>query len=256
MYWTSLPYALETLRQAGVTEEDCLNLKFRWSDMDSFSVTLDNKSIKRSSYPQWRHYLAPLPFPIFSAWGANRFLDAQGMRHFNMALKRLKLYENGRLIGPGNYRQALIQRHGIIGWMTTGSSINFASPDNSSPAQNGRTYRLTYVSEKDWKWQDKPSFNEKLVRIHPYPDIKTPSGTWCAVLDNESPDPVLVPDPAPQDKKAAEAALKRHTFTENGKVLSGWKRDQNLIIFKTSDNTDPRTNGREYRLVYKNGKEQ
>ena len=255
MYWASLPYMLETLRKAGVTEEECFKMKFEWQDMDSFVIDIDNSQVKRSAYPQWKHYLYKLKEPVFSATGAGRYLDAKAMVHYLMALKRLKLYENGRLIGPQGYANSLIQSNGVLGWVPLGGSFNFAVYDNSHPAQNGRKYKIVYTSEKDWKWEDKPSFSEKLIRIYPYPDVKKVSGTWCAALDNVSPDPVLVPDPRPEDKREAAEALKRHTFTENGKVLKTWRRDQNLIIFKTSDNSDPRTNGRVYQLVYKNKKD-
>ena len=131
--------------------------------------------------------------------------------------------------------------------------------DNSAPGKNGRKYVFVYTSEKDWKWEDKPSFNEKLVSFHTYP-VLAPANVkplwYCASLVNESPEPILVPDPSAEDKKNADEALKRHTFTENGKVLTKWYRLQNLIVFQTSDGSDPRTNGREYRLVYKNKKDQ
>ena len=65
----------------------------------------------------------------------------------------------------------------------------------------------------------------------------------------------MVPHPRPEDKARAAAALKRHRFTENGKVITNWRRWQNLIIFRTSDDSDPRTNGRVYQLIYKNEKD-
>ena len=85
------------------------------------------------------------------------------------------------------------------------------------------------------------------MNFFPYWSPKTP---WCASLENESPDEVLI-YPAPAEvKKEAAAALKRHTFTENGKPLKNWYRRQNLVVFQTSDNSDPRNNKREYRLLY------
>ena len=124
------------------------------------------------------------------------------------------------------------------------------SSDNSDPAKNGRKYVLKYTSEKDWKWEDKPSFNEKLEKIRPYPAAPAGEKWWYAQLENESPGEVLV-YPAPAEmKKAAAAALKRHTFTENGKALKNWYRRQNLVVFQSSDNSDPRENKREYRLRY------
>ena len=81
------------------------------------------------------------------------------------------------------------------------------------------------------------------------------SGVWCASLKNESPEDVLVYPAPPAVKREADAAWERHIFTENGKALKGWKRWQNLVVFRTSDGSDPRTNGREYRLIYTNKKD-
>jgi len=255
MYWASLPYALETLRKAGVTEEECFKMKFKWQDMDSFVIDIDSSKVKKSAYPQWKHYIYSLKTPIFPGWGAHRYLDKEDMVHYNMAVRRLKLYENGRLAGPVGYLHRLIQNNGVLGWVSFGNYIEFTTFDNSHPASNGRKSKLVYTSEKDWKWQDKPSFKETLTRIYPYPDINKAGKEWCAILDNESPETVMVPNPRPEDKVEAAAALKRHRFTENGKVITNWRRCQNLIIFRTPDNSDPRTNGRVYQLIYKNKKD-
>jgi hypothetical protein len=148
--------------------------------------------------------------------------------------------------------------YGYPGWSCTGATLLMNASDNSDPSKNARKYLFVYTAEKDWKWEDKPSFNEKLRQIHTFPPLPYTAAApvwWCASLEHESPDPVLVPFPTPEDKKEAAEALKRHIFTENGKVLKNWYRNQNLIIFKTSDGSDPRTNGREYRLVYRNKKD-
>ena len=146
-------------------------------------------------------------------------------------------------------------KNGLIGWSSLGWSLMMTASDKSDPRTNGRKYVFEYTSEKDWKWEDKPSFDEKLVKIYPYPDISKVSGTWCAVLDHESPDPVLVFKPSKEVAKRAAAALKRHTLTEDGKVLKNWRRNQNVVIFTVPDGSDPRTNKREYRFTYKSEKD-
>lgn len=251
----SYPYALETLRQANVTEEECFKIKYKWEDLPSRSEVLPNSKFKKTPYTQYDYYSVPLAGHIFPDWGVERLLDAEGGKRYHLAVKRLKLYENGKSIGPGAFRHLSIFSGSPYGWSTTGSSLMMNTPDKSDPRTNGRKYVFTYTSEKDWKWEDKPSFNEKLTNVFPYPDFKKVSGTWCALLENESPDPVLILNPSKEVKAQAEAALKRHTFTENGKVIKNWQRNRNILIFKTSDNSDPRTNGREYRFVYKNSKE-
>lgn len=194
----------------------------------------------------------PLSRPVFRDWGIDKDLDAEGKKRYKLAIQRMRLYEDGKLIGPGVFSHALIMKNGIMGWSCKGGGLMMATPDNSHPAANGRKYVFKYTSEKDWKWENKPSFNEKLKQIRPYPDISRVSGRWCAFLENESPDPVLVLNASKEVRAAAAAALKRHTLTENGRPLKGWHRNQNIVIFKTSDGSDPRTNGREYRFIYRN----
>lgn len=252
VYWNTLPYALETLRRAGVTEEECFNYKYKWCDLESRTEVLPNSRFVKSPYLQNKHYTVRLPRPLFQDWGLdNKFSPAEAVR-YRMAVKRMRFYEDGKLIGPGAYPHRSIMTNGAPGWSCTGASVMMNASDNSDPRTNGRKYVFKYTSEKDWKWEDKPSFNEKLVNFFPYRSPKTP---WCASLENESPDEVLVPHASAAVKAAAAAALKNHTFTEDGKELKQWKRNQNLIIFQTSDGSDPRTNGREYRLIYRNRKD-
>ena len=254
-FWISYPYVMETLRKAGITEEECLKFRYKWKDLQSTSEVLPNARFKKTPYTQYSYYSVPLECKLFPDWGVEQLLDAEGGKRFRLAVKRMKLYENGKSLGPASFPHRYIMYGSPIGWSCTGTSLMMNTPDKSDPRTNKKKYVFSYTAEKDWKWQDKPSFNEKLIRIYPFPDVNKPSGTWCALLENESPDPVLILNPSKEVKMQAEAALKRHTFTENGKVIKQWKRERNILIFKTSDQTDPRTNGREYRFSYKNGKE-
>jgi hypothetical protein len=255
MYLNTFSYMLETLRKAGVTEKECFNYAFKWQDLPSQQELIPNSRFKRSAYPQNRHYFCTLKKPLFGDWGVERYLNKTDTLRYHFAKRRLKLYENGKLIGPGCFPHRSIMSYGYPGWSCTGATLLMNASDNSDPSKNARKYLFVYTAEKDWKWEDKPSFNEKLRQIHTFPPLPYTAAApvwWCASLEHESPDPVLVPFPTPEDKKEAAEALKRHIFTENGKVLKNWYRNQNLIIFKTSDGSDPRTNGREYRLVYRN----
>ena len=249
VYWNTLPYALETLRKAGVTEKECFNYKYQWRDLESRTEVLPNSRFVKPPYTQYKYYTISLRRKLFQDWGLETNLTPADARRYRLAVKRMRFYEDGKLIGPGAFLHRDIINNGYPGWSCRGGSVMMNSSDNSDPRTNGRKYIFTYTSEKDWKWEDKPSFNEKLVKFFPFRDKKMP---WCASLVNESPDELLVPDGSAAVKAAVDAALKRHTFTENGKVLKTWKRNQNLIIFQTSDGSDPRTNGREYRLIYKN----
>jgi len=252
LYWNTLPYALETLRKAGITEKECFSYKYRWQDVESRTEVI--KKIARSAYPQNRYSVAQFQKPLFRDWGLEKNLDAEGVIRYRLAIKRMRLYEDGKVIGPGAFPHVCIRENGYPGWSCTGEGLMMNTSDNSDPAKNGRKYVFKYTSEKDWKWEDKPSFNEKLEKIIPMPGAKD-SGEWCSSLKNESPEEVLVYPAPPAVKAEADAALKRHIFTENGKPLKKWRRWQNLVIFQTSDGSDPRTNGREYRLIYTNKKD-
>ena len=254
-FWLSLPYVMDTLHRAGITEKECLTLKYKWEDFPSRTEVLKNSSFKKTPWIQHCHYTVPLSKQIFRDWGLDKDLDDEGKIRYRLALKRMKLYEDGKLLGPGVFAHALIMKNGLIGWSSLGWSLMMTASDKSDPCTNGRKYVFEYTSEKDWKWQDKPSFDEKLVKIYPYPDISKVSGTWCAVLNHESPDPVLVFKPSQEVAKRAAAALKRHKLTEDGKVLKNWRRNQNIVIFTVPDGSDPRTNKREYRFTYKSEKD-
>lgn len=256
MLLTALPYALEQLRKAGVTEDECLNFQYDWIEPASYTEILKTSTITPSPYPQYRNGWSVAAASSFPDWLPGGLLKPEAFRKWQKAISRYKLYENDRLIGPTPYGHIYIMQNGLIGWSHGGGNILFSTSDNSNPAENGRTYRLVYTSAADWKWEDKPSFSEKLPpdKIYPYPDIKAaPQEWWCCSLVNESPDPVCIYPEPPEIQQLADAALKRHAFTENGKPLAHWRRDQNLVIFKTSDGSDPRTNGREYRLQYTRG---
>ncbi len=252
---TALPYSLERLKIAGISEEEALNFRYSWTEPESFSEELNTAVIKPSPYPQIRAWNYSVANPSFPDWGVDRFLIPEDIPKYRAAISRYKLYEDGILIGPNCFAHALINRNGLMGWSHLGKAISFTTPDNSNPAENQRRYLLEYTSAADWRWQDRPSFSETLEIIYPYPDLATPSQKWCSPLKHESPDQCLVyPVPAEVAAKV-KAAWQRHLFTEDEQPLTTWQREQNLIVFQTSDGSDPRQNGRTYRLKYTCGEE-
>lgn len=252
---TALPYTLERLQAAGISETEALAFRYAWTEPESFTEELKTAIIKPSAYPQIRTWHYPVANQSFQDWGVDRSLRPEDCPKYYAAIRRYKLYEDGILIGPNKFSHALSQRNGRIGWSHLGHAISFTTPDNSNPAENGRRYLLQYTSAADWRWQDRPSFAETLTTIYPYPDIAKPGQEWCAPLQHESPDPCCLHPAPPEVTAQVEAALKRHLFTEDGQALTTWRREQNLIVFKTSDGSDPRQNGRTYRLQYTSGQE-
>lgn len=253
MFATALPYCLERLRLAGVQEDECLDYQYDWVEPESFTEILATADIKPSTYPQWRNgWTVKVSNVSFADWYAGGTFSPEGQILWRKAVQRYKLYEDGRLLGPVSSAHRLIMENGTFGWSHRGGNILFSVPDNSNPAENKREYRLVYTSAADWRWQDQPSFDEILPadKIYPYPDLSKVSGEWCCSLANPSPDPVCIYPEPPELQKLYQESLQRHRFSEDGTPLSEWRREQNLIIFKTSDGSDPRRNGRCYRLQY------
>jgi PcRGLX-like protein central beta sandwich domain/PcRGLX-like protein C-terminal alpha/alpha toroid domain/PcRGLX-like N-terminal RIFT barrel domain len=273
-FTANLPYILEQLRLKGVKEEECLDYKWKWTEPDSFEEKLISTKIKPISpflkLHSWNYYTKNL-----SPGGKiNPLMPADIQRKWAAAIRRHKLYEDNKLISPHPFSRSMIRKNGKYGWSRRLSgALVFATTDNSDPRKNGRKYRLVYTSEKDWKWQDKPSFTETLKKdnIYPFPDASNNnSKSWCYLTDNESPDTINI-YPAPTELTAKwKASLTRHSFSEDGKTLSfvksysplrkgshkGWTRFQNLVVFTTKDGSDPRKNNKKYVLSYISEKEE
>ena len=251
---TALPYMLEQLRLKGIDEEQCFAYLYRWVDFPEVREVLEPAKIKKQLFRRQPHdYMYSLKTPLFRDYPGNLKLSHDDMMKYKKAVRRLKLYENGKLIGPVSWRHRLMWQNGTLGFSCWGGALSLTTQDNSHPGENGRQYTIVYTPEAKWKYEDVPSFKEKLKKIWPYPDITKVSGEWCASLEHESPLEICVWPEPPELKAKVKAARERHRFTENGKLLQNWRRDQNLIIFRTSDGSDPRTNGKKYILEYKTG---
>ena len=55
---------------------------------------------------------------------------------------RLKLYEDGRPLGPAHSLHETVRVHGGGAFSHWGSSIYFSTSDNRSPSSNGRVYEI------------------------------------------------------------------------------------------------------------------
>ena len=251
---TALPYMLEQLRLRGIDEKQCFAYLYRWVDFPAVREDLEPAKIKKQLFRRQPHdYMYTLKTPLFRDYPGNLKLSKDDMMKYLKAVRRLKLYENGRLVGPVSWRHRLMWQNGTLGFSCWGAALSLTTQDNSHPGENGRKYTIVYTPENQWKYEDVPSFKEELKKIWPYPDVKKVSGQWCASLVHESPLEICVWPEPPELKAKVAAARKRHRFTENGKLITQWRRDQNLIIFRTSDGSDPRTNGKKYILEYTTG---
>ena len=60
------------------------------------------------------------------------------MMKYKKAVRRLKLYENGKLIGPVSWRHRLMWQNGTLGFSCWGGALSLTTQDNSHPGENGR----------------------------------------------------------------------------------------------------------------------
>jgi len=257
-YLVGLPRVMARLKAVGVPEDEAVDYRWQWTDAPSFVEILDNKEAMPSG-KSWGYY-TKRQSPHYRP---DPRMPEEIQRQWRAAALRHALYENDRKLGPTPWSAAYQQRYGRIGWTRRlSNAIRFTTPDNTNPRRNGRTYKLVYVSAEDCKWEDKPSFRETLRKEEIIPFGKA----WAYFPRHETPKRVhLVPEP-PEAARKWQAAQDRQTFYEDAKVAKwdgrpfdlrdgkrqGWARYQALLVFTTTNGSDPRANGREYLFTYIN----
>lgn len=152
----------------------------------------------------------------------------------------LILYENGVELGPAHSRVDLVQRVGKGAYSHWGDTINFSSSDNTNPLSNGRSYTYRVVRGPfpkrgviDASRAVKDQGNNFIaVRKFPVPgdDSKFPARSTLRLYEDGF---ELGP---PHSMHKLIRAIGRGAYSHWGDSL----------YFSSSDNTDPRTNGRRY----------
>ena len=158
----------------------------------------------------------------------------------------LRLYEDGREIGPPHASHQDIRDRGGGRYSHWGHAVYFSSSDGSDPLTNGRSYRVQYPtvgSAPEPLW-DIPATAIRHARGHGYV-YRLPAllqGWPGDDRDAQNSRLLLFEDGALLGEgHATHEAL----ITRGGGRYSHWS-DQ--VFFSASDNSNPRRNGRRYAL--------
>ena len=156
-------------------------------------------------------------------------------------ISRLRLYEDGVPLGPAHTLHATIVSTGLGSYSHWNSTLYLSASDNSDPRANGRNY--TWAIEGD---------NVPACGILHVEDALAWSGYLYVLTRNFG-----VPQDSPSSGFASPVrlfengvelkpahSLHADIVTYGGGRFSDWNGP--WLYFSTSDNTDPRTNGRIY----------
>jgi glycosyltransferase involved in cell wall biosynthesis len=147
----------------------------------------------------------------------------------------LELWEDDRLLGPGYVSRDYIRHSGAGHWRVENEHIFFSSSDGSDVRFNGRTYRLRSRYADD-EFEDIRVTGESV----------NPDNGFCYLapldLGQESARFGLWED----DRRLGPGGCLHEEIRVQGQGrYSVWN---GVLYFSSSDNTDPRTNGRTYVL--------
>ena len=176
-----------------------------------------------------------------NAYGLTREWGTVGDSPSAGTISRLRLYEDGVPLGPAHTLHATIVSTGLGSYSHWNSTLYFSASDNSDPRANGRNY--TWAIEGD---------NVPACGILHVEDALPWSGYLYVLtrdfrLPQDSPSsgfasPVRLFENGVELKPAH--ALHADIVAYGGGRFSDWNGP--WLYFSTSDNTDPRTNGRIY----------
>ncbi|MHC4872161.1 MAG: hypothetical protein ACYTFY_09980, partial [Planctomycetota bacterium] len=221
-----------------------------------FSIKGGYNGVRKSGKNAWDFYM-PVNVPSYRP---NKYMPEEIQKEWLAAANRLRLYEDGVQLGPRPYPRSHLGLFSRLGWCNRLSAcVVFVTPDGTSPFENGREYKLVYTNEKDEKWQDTPSFEEVLLNKQ----FQKLGDRYLVRSKKPYPKKVSTHPELEENKKKYQAALERHTVTEDGKALPhlskgkgwGWERWQCAIIIVPEDKSDPKVNGRTYKLNYKSSEQ-
>jgi parallel beta-helix repeat protein len=166
-----------------------------------------------------------------------------------LTVSKLRIFENGKELGPAHQWHATIEQQGAGRFSHWGNGLYFSASDNSNPITNGRTY--TYVvsnGSPSTSPSTSSSYREGVINVA---QATRDSGHAYYVAQNFG---------TPGDSEQALTVSKLRIF-ENGKELgpahqwhatieqqgagrfSHWG---NGLYFSASDNSNPVMNGRTY----------
>lgn len=182
------------------------------------------------------------------------------------AVSSIRLLENDRYLGPGAADHEHIREFGAGAFSHWGSTVFFSTSDNSDPTTNERVYSVVpprgWVAETDDEWFDCKTLNTSAEQatdtiawtseVVSAADIRAQGATLYSVTlrsewesDTESLSTLILLEnerPLRRNHQTTDdiLSLKRNAYGH-------WGSD---VVFATSDGTDPRTNGRLYRMAH------
>jgi uncharacterized repeat protein (TIGR01451 family) len=170
----------------------------------------------------------------------------------NMSYSKLRLFENGIDIGLAHSYHADIRSSGggrFSHWM--GNTLYFSASDNSDPRTNGKTYQVAFPSTEAQGLAFYGKIDATKITFD-QGNAYAISTQFFGINGDSTNDPVGSSLLLYEDGVMigpAHTPLDAIRVTGRGEYLH-W---QNTLYFSTSDNTDPRTNGRSYTFTVVGG---
>jgi 2-polyprenyl-3-methyl-5-hydroxy-6-metoxy-1,4-benzoquinol methylase len=159
----------------------------------------------------------------------------------------VELYEDGRPLGPAHCQHDRIRALGAGRYSHWGESLFFAASDGSDPRRNGRTYTL--------RWPKRPVTAVGPLRfVLPAEAIEPLAGRAFRVI---LPDGMPPGDRGEDDRSGTLALQEDHlplgpAHTPPDRIIDAGRgrygQQGRVLVFSSSDDTDPRRNGRRYVL--------
>lgn len=162
----------------------------------------------------------------------------------------LKIYENGVVLGPAHSSHSDVRTSGRGKFSHWGNDLYFTASDNSDPRYNGRkyTYSISEVTESSSSgstWI--AASTAKIINIS---RVTLHTGNaylineWFGVGGDTKWNTTSTLKIFENDKELGAAHSPHHDIATYGK--GRFSHFGNDLFFSSSDNTDPRTNGRKY----------
>jgi len=165
---------------------------------------------------------------------------------------RLQLLEDGVPLGPAHALHSDIADEGGGRYSHWGDSLVFSASDSSDPRTNGRAYHVLLAPARGGVATSagtaarvlRPIADFEAARGHMF-TLRLPAGMPPGDIDGE---PTRSRLQVLEDGVSIGPAHTPHSdIAEEGKGrYSHW---EDGLLFSTSDNSDPRTNGREYHVL-------
>ena len=209
----------------------------------SYSIAID-RSGEHQPIEDGRTLLnAPFYHQQGQCWGAVVADDGDDAE--TETLSTLRLYEDGRLLGPSHTIHTLIEQHGRGRYSHWKRYLYFSSSDGSDPNTNGRLY--TYML--DDAVQHRPRDDGRTPLKAPFAFLSGRCwGVDVAVDGNDVEKNTLSTLRLYEDERPLGPAHAMHAEIEQHGAgrYSHWGR---RLYFSTSDDSDPNANGRLYTFA-------